>query len=230
MGNNTKIFKLPTLSGAERLFADLFGIGSLSEIPTDVEETMENVLQLLSPEEQSIVKMYYWYGWNDGMIAEDLGRSKVYVERTRNSCRTQLKSRACKEYIKHGEKYYRSERAGRLQDEIEFETKEVAKLEKTLEELRNENKRLCECIRKELDRDIPTAEISVLADTDRIPIEELGLSARSYNALSHSRYKTIGDIRSAGKEGMVMVRNLGKKSLAEVDEAIFKLTGIPFIN
>ena len=230
MSRKAGIFNLPTLSGAERLFADLFGTGSLSEIPTDVEETMENALQTLIADKQSIMKMYYWYGWDDGKIADNLGERKEHVERTRNYCREQLKSCAFKEYIKHGEKYYRSERARRLQDEIEFETKEIAKLEKTLEELRNENKRLCECIRKELDRDIPTAEISVVADTDRIPIEELGLSARSYNALRHSRYKTIGDIRSAGKEGMVMVRNLGKKGLAEVDEAIFKLTGIPFIN
>ena len=47
-------------------------------------------------------------------------------------------------------------------------------------------------------------------------IEELDLSARSYNCLKRAGINTIGDLIQKNEEEMMRVRNLGRKSLKEV--------------
>ena len=57
--------------------------------------------------------------------------------------------------------------------------------------------------------------------SDGISIEQLDLSARSYNCLARAGIKTVQDIIDADAEyGLERIRNLGKKSLAEIREKI----------
>lgn len=49
-----------------------------------------------------------------------------------------------------------------------------------------------------------------------INIEELDLSARSFNCLKRAGINTVGDLTSKTEEEMMKVKNLGKKSLDEV--------------
>ena len=49
-------------------------------------------------------------------------------------------------------------------------------------------------------------------------IDELGLSARSYNCLDRSDIKYIGQIAMMGQNDLKNVKNLGKKSLEEIIE------------
>lgn len=53
-----------------------------------------------------------------------------------------------------------------------------------------------------------------------IPIEELGLSVRSFNCLKRAGISTLGDIVEMTENDMMKVKNLGKKSLEEVMQKI----------
>lgn len=54
-------------------------------------------------------------------------------------------------------------------------------------------------------------------------IEELDLSVRSYNCLKRAGINTVGELITKTEEDMMKVRNLGKKSLEEVDEKLQSL-------
>jgi DNA-directed RNA polymerase subunit alpha len=54
-------------------------------------------------------------------------------------------------------------------------------------------------------------------------IEELDLSVRSYNCLKRAGINTVGELVMKTEDDMMKVRNLGKKSLEEVDEKLSSL-------
>ena len=53
-----------------------------------------------------------------------------------------------------------------------------------------------------------------------MPIEELDLSVRSYNCLKRAGINTIFELTQKTAEDMLKVRNLGKKSLEEVENKL----------
>lgn len=56
-----------------------------------------------------------------------------------------------------------------------------------------------------------------------MPIEELELSVRSFNCLKRAAINTVEDLIQRTEEDMIKVRNLGKKSLEEVDAKLAEL-------
>lgn len=54
------------------------------------------------------------------------------------------------------------------------------------------------------------------------PIEELDLSVRSYNCLRRANVMTFFDIKDKTLSDLIFVKNLGKKSLMEVYEKVYK--------
>ena len=57
-------------------------------------------------------------------------------------------------------------------------------------------------------------------DLMSITIEELDLSVRSFNCLKRANINTVGDLVSKTQEEMIKVRNLGRKSLEEVEHKL----------
>lgn len=55
------------------------------------------------------------------------------------------------------------------------------------------------------------------------PVRELELSIRSENCLLRGGIHTIGDLLSKSRDDLLKIRNLGKISLREIEEKIFKL-------
>ena len=53
-----------------------------------------------------------------------------------------------------------------------------------------------------------------------ITIEELDLSVRSYNCLKRAGINTVEELIMRDEEEMMKVRNLGKKSLEEVQQKL----------
>jgi DNA-directed RNA polymerase subunit alpha len=53
-----------------------------------------------------------------------------------------------------------------------------------------------------------------------IPIEDLNFSVRTYNCLKRANMNTVADMMARSREDMMKVRNLGKKSMEEVDEKL----------
>jgi DNA-directed RNA polymerase subunit alpha len=56
-----------------------------------------------------------------------------------------------------------------------------------------------------------------------MPIEELELSVRSYNCLKRAGINTVENLIQRTEEDMIKVRNLGRKSLEEVDQKLKEL-------
>ncbi|WP_257351198.1 DNA-directed RNA polymerase subunit alpha [Pseudalkalibacillus decolorationis] len=73
------------------------------------------------------------------------------------------------------------------------------------------------------------AEIMVEKEEDQkekvleMTIEELDLSVRSYNCLKRAGINTVQELAQKSEEDMMKVRNLGKKSLEEVQEKLEEL-------
>ena len=51
-------------------------------------------------------------------------------------------------------------------------------------------------------------------------IEELDLSVRAYNCLKRAGINTISELVQRNQEDMMKVRNLGRKSLEEVEQKL----------
>ena len=54
-------------------------------------------------------------------------------------------------------------------------------------------------------------------------IEELDLSVRAYNCLKRAGINTVAELVQRNQEDMMKVRNLGKKSLEEVEQKLLGL-------
>ena len=54
-------------------------------------------------------------------------------------------------------------------------------------------------------------------------VEELDLSVRSYNCLKRAGINTVDELVRKTEEDLMKVRNLGKKSLAEITEKLVEL-------
>ena len=59
-------------------------------------------------------------------------------------------------------------------------------------------------------------------------IEELDLSIRAYNLLARANIQTIEELQGKTKSEMMSVRNMGLKSLREIEEKLIKVTGSGF--
>jgi DNA-directed RNA polymerase subunit alpha len=62
--------------------------------------------------------------------------------------------------------------------------------------------------------------------TDEILIEELGLSVRAYNCLRRAKILTLTDLLLHTKADLLQMKNFGKKSADEVNEALQNKFGI----
>jgi DNA-directed RNA polymerase subunit alpha len=76
---------------------------------------------------------------------------------------------------------------------------------------------------------VDEVEITTEKDEDErerildMTIEELDLSVRSYNCLKRAGINTVGELINKTEEDMMKVRNLGKKSLEEVQQKLAEL-------
>jgi DNA-directed RNA polymerase alpha subunit len=60
-------------------------------------------------------------------------------------------------------------------------------------------------------------------DVRTTPIDELELSVRSYNALSHDSIRTVGDLITKTTSELLRTPNLGKVSLREIEQILHQL-------
>jgi DNA-directed RNA polymerase subunit alpha len=73
---------------------------------------------------------------------------------------------------------------------------------------------------------VDEVEIATEKDEDErerildMTIEELDLSVRSYNCLKRAGINTVGELINKTEDDMMKVRNLGKKSLEEVQQKL----------
>ena len=73
--------------------------------------------------------------------------------------------------------------------------------------------------------DVPTVDIAEPVEKEpdtilKMTIEELDLSVRSFNCLKRANINTVQDLVSKTQDEMIKVRNLGRKSLEEVEHKL----------
>ena len=68
--------------------------------------------------------------------------------------------------------------------------------------------------------DVEATEVSA---QDSAPIEDLDLSVRSYNCLKRAGINTIAELTGRSEADMMKVRNLGRKSLDEIQEKLIDM-------
>lgn len=62
-----------------------------------------------------------------------------------------------------------------------------------------------------------------VSSVERINIEELDLSVRTYNGLKRANLNTVGDVMTKSKQEIFHIQNLGKGSLRELEEKLASL-------
>lgn len=59
-------------------------------------------------------------------------------------------------------------------------------------------------------------DCSILAD-DSAPVEDLGLIVRTWSVLKRSGVNTVGELKQKSREDLMRMRNMGAKSIREID-------------
>ena len=62
-----------------------------------------------------------------------------------------------------------------------------------------------------------------VSSVERIAIEDLDLSVRTYNGLKRANLNTLGDVMKKSKQEILRIQNLGKGSLRELEEKLSSL-------
>ena len=62
--------------------------------------------------------------------------------------------------------------------------------------------------------------LTIPPDQYNMPIENLGLSARTLNCLKRANINRVGEVLETSQEELLAIRNFGEKSLSELDEAL----------
>jgi len=222
------------LTPTQRLYEAIFG-----ELPPrDMEDAdlpeLLDVLETITEREAKILKMRF------GLACEAMTRSKIAAEFHVGDERIrQIEAKALRK-LGHESRARRirplfftgSEQRAMLKER----DKQIAELEYVITLLREENfnlrKRVAE-LEHPNNRDAQWRYITngdataSLACRLSQKIEALSLSVRSYNCLSRGGLYTVKDVALSYNEGnLIKLRNLGKRSFAEVESKLREL-GIP---
>lgn len=98
----------------------------------------------------------------------------------------------------------------------------LSALKQQRDTLKNENVLLKTLLEHIIQGDISPERIVPIYQTDpqteklKTPLEKLGLSTRSYNALFRSNIRTLGDIIALSEKELRNIRNLGEQSIKEI--------------
>jgi len=178
--------------------------GAISPRPlTEAEkELIDEVLQSLTEREEQIIRLRFGLSGDplkSAEVAERIGVSKNRVG--------QLEARAMRR-LRH------PSRSRRL-EHIFTPEKTVKRLEARVAELAEECERLRLSVGT-LEGNAPFLQRSIV----NTPVEELDLSARAYNGLKYRQIRTVGDLIQFSRDDMLAIKNVGRKTLAEIEAAL----------
>lgn len=198
---------------------------AVMEIPMDSEEVAWDIwdydirqfkylITLLKDREQKVIQMRYQLGMtlDEVAIAFDLGRERI--RQIQMKAQRKLKGWSLKKGIRVVDRQKYEE----LRDEKRHLMAEYDKLLSKYEVL-------CRSCDKVVPDELPVVEIN------RLTLEELDLSVRSYNCLKRAGLQTLKDILDFDENQQnvdnpyghtwMTIRNLGKKSVMEIAKKVF---------
>lgn len=193
-------------------------------------EGLEHALETLSDREQEVIHKRF----QELKTLEETGRDfNVTRERIRQieaKAVRKLRHPARQRFILHGfrggaELEELKERAKELDEREEL----IEKRERTLDELIERYKPKFELLNVTIESSIEDIQKSI---REGLKVEDMDLSVRSYNCLRRANINTALDLINLCESDkyleLLRVRNLGRKSLTEVLERLYELTGRDF--
>lgn len=185
---------------------------SVDTVPDDLIASIEYVVYTLTERERTVLLMYC----KDKMTLKEIGQKiGVTLERVRQILAKsfrKLRWRDREKFIRYGVSgVIRNESMKSAEITIELERERADKEARILRQQSNSSNQGEQSIRETVMR---------YQSIDAIPIETLNLSIRPYNCLIRQKIYTIGDIMKLSQKELLKVRNLGKKSYAEVVESL----------
>ena len=204
------------------LLEDLFGEPWNTPLNPLQEKGLEKAFSMLTERERNFLRLYYS---DDVNFKEIGGRFNLTRERVRqiiNRGMQKLRHPTASRMIKDG--YDEGNRDRYLAaKEHELETRKQA-----LDGIKKQLDHYEEMLKQRL------SDLGGDPDNFRLKyvetsLEDLQLSARSYNCLRHAGMRTLQDILDY-RGDFFRIRNLGRKSIEEIRDVVYEMTGINICN
>jgi len=204
----------------EKLFCEVFGEYNYNNIPPNIEESVDYVLNTFSEMERDIIKLYFEDGWSFGQIAEKYNITRERPRQIERRVLRKLRHPKCSDILKYGVDVIadidraKQENIQKQEEYREYHKEKIAFLKNAFDDAikMKSEKDLKQCIAQ---------ANAIIGNKKECPIEELDLSVRTYNRIRHAGYRTIADFENVSIEQLSKIRNMGKISL---DELVTKLS------
>lgn len=218
------------------LWMEVFGEPPAEPLADDQVDGIYAALDTLTPREKDAILIYY----RDGMTLEQAARKfNITRERVR-----QIMAKGCRKLcwsrrllFEYGAEGWKAHSAyTRRREEIDRAMAEMdAEFGAFVADLQSKREKLSE-LERSLDAKSEALAILEAEVAKRgkaftqahegalsLKIYDLDFSVRTYNCLVRAKVETVADIINLGEEGLMHVRNLGKKSFNEVVEKLATL-------
>lgn len=192
---------------------------------------LEHALLTLSDREQKVLEERFQESKTLEEVGRDLNVTRERIRQIEAKALRKLRHPARRNFIMHG--YF----GGAELKEIKAKTVELDEREKSIEERERKLNEMLEKYKPKFDAlritiESPLEEVQD-AFVNSMPIEEMDLSVRSFNCLRRANIRTVLDLiaycENDGNElKLLRVRNLGRKSIREVLERLYEMTGKDF--
>lgn len=199
-----------------------------------------------SEQQREVLRLRYQVGLTLRAAGERIGKTQERVRQTESKALRVLRYPKYRYKLMYGPEYAEALKRARGA-QAEYDKARMARMEEIVEERKNAVQKcraeLAEAV-KQLEDMAAEPEgqaggISLEEAMDAIPLSELGLSVRAYNAVTRHMVcnrkgdisyakpiETVGQLARLSREELYNIRNLGKRCGEEVEAALFEQFGI----
>lgn len=184
-------------------------------VSRDCEACLAYLMHTLTERERVIVELRFKEGQTYEQVGKAFGVTRERIRQVEQKALRKLRSPSRMDFLVHG-------MAGVIQQKVEDRIREerseiYAEAGRFLNEAIGQER--TEAFLKGAARPKDAEPARAL----NMPIDGLGLSVRSHNCLLRAGVETVGDIVRMGREKLMRVRNLGGRSLQEIENTLATL-------
>ena len=209
----------------ENAYCAIFDATKYPDLPQDAEETLDYVLETLTPREADVFKLNYKYEWVYRDIGEKHGVTSERVRQIHARALRKLRHPSRSNILLIGRETYLTEIVAANEETKSKYNKRIASLERLIQQQEAEiASRLGEVA--ELEKQADPAH-----DILKTSVSELDLSVRSRNGLIRAGIHTVKEILDYGY--LLRIRSLGVQSVNEIEDKVtvlMKAAGCTYVS